>query len=209
VNINYEFYLGKFEVTQAQWKAVMGSVHSGMKGLDSEFFGNDLPVVRISWDDAKTFVDRLNSMDDRYTYRLPSEAEWEYAARAGTQTRFYWGDDPDFTSLCKYANVKDYSGCPDGYKRTAPIKTYLPNAFGLYDMTGNVWEWCEDIWQLGYREVPTDGSPNLTVGDSSKRAQRGGSWADHPRDTRLATRGGDLPSDRNDEDGFRLVAIPR
>lgn len=207
VSIDYEFYLGKYEVTQAQWQSVMGSPHAGMKGLDPDFFGGDLPVVRLSWNDAKAFINKLNAMDTRYTYRLPSEAEWEYAARAGTQTRFYWGDDPGFTSLCKYANVKDYSRCPDGYKRTAPIKTYLPNDFGLYNMTGNVWEWCEDIWQPTYHNAGTDGSPNLTVGDTGMHAQRGGSWADNPEAVRTAVRGGDLPSDRNDEDGFRLVAV--
>lgn len=207
VNINYEFYLGKFEVTQEQWQEVMGSPHAGMKGLDSAFFGDDLPVVRLSWNDARAFISRLNRLDTKYTYRLPSEAEWEYAERAGTQTRFYWGDDPDFGMLCKYANVKDYSRCPDGYRRTAPPKTYLPNEFGLYNMTGNVWEWCEDVWAPNYNNVPADGSPNLTYGDIGMRAQRGGSWADDPQKLSSAARGGDLPTDRNDEDGFRLVAI--
>jgi formylglycine-generating enzyme required for sulfatase activity len=207
VNINYGFYMGKYEVTQGQWKAVIGRAHPGMNGLDPEFVGDDLPVVRISWNDAKMFVETLNSQDRTYMYRLPSEAEWEYTARAGTKTRFYWGDDPKFSALCKYANVKDYSDCPDGYKRTAPVRSYAPNAFGLYNMTGNVWEWCIDIWQDNYQNTPTDGAPNVTAG--AKRVQRGGSWADDPRNVRSAVRGGDLPTDRNDEDGFRLVAAPR
>jgi formylglycine-generating enzyme required for sulfatase activity len=174
--------------------------------LDDRFKENDnQPVVRISWSDAKDFITRLNDKNDGYRYRLPSEAEWEYAARAGTQTRFYWGDDLNFASLCRYANVKDYSDCKDNYYRTAPVGRYLPNAFGLYDMTGNAWEWCEDIWQDNYENLPTDGSANLAIGNSSMRVQRGGSWADAPKYTRTAARGGDNPTDRNDEDGFRLV----
>lgn len=209
VRINYGFYMGKYEVTQGQWTAVMGGAHEGMSGLDPGFFGNDLPVVRISWNDAQAFINRLNTLDKVYEYRLPSEAEWEYAARAGSTTRFYWGDDPDLTSLCKYANARDYSECPDGYKRTAPPQAYRPNAFGLFNMTGNVWEWCLDIWNESYQNTPTDGSPNLSVGDQRRRVQRGGSWADNPRSVRSAVRGGDLPTDRNDEDGFRLVARPK
>jgi formylglycine-generating enzyme required for sulfatase activity len=210
VNINYDFYLGKYEVTQAQWARVMGGPHQGMKGLSSEFFGDNYPVVRLGWNDAKAFVERLSSIDVKFTYRLPSESEWEYAARGGTTDRFYWGDDPDFYSLCKYANVKDHSACSDGYRKSAPVGTFAPNPFGLYDMTGNVWEWCEDIWQPnGYYDAPTDGSPNLTLGDPTRRTQRGGSWADLPKDARIAVRGFDLPTDRNDEDGFRIIAIPK
>ena len=210
VRIGYAFYMGRYEVTQAQWRAVMGTPHEGMRGLSSEFFGDNYPVVRLSWSDAKAFVDRLNSMDRQLRYRLPSEAEWEYAARGGTQDRFYWGDDPDYQQLCKYANVKDDSGCRDGYRRNGPVGSYQPNGYGLYDMTGNVWEWCEDIWHPeGYDDAPTDGSPNMTGGDGSRRTQRGGSWADPPGNARIAARGGDLPTDRNDEDGFRIVAIPR
>jgi len=209
VAIGYDFYMGKFEVTQAQWRSVMGSDFDGMSGLHSEFFGDDMPVVRIAWVDAKAFVDRLNEIDNRYTYRLPSEAEWEYAERAGTETRFYWGDDSGFFELCRYANVKDFQNCDDGHRFTARVGSYQPNAFGLYDMDGNVWEWCEDIWQPGYTNVPTDGSPNLTYGDQRKRTQRGGSWADPAAQARSASRGGDSPTDRNDEDGFRLVAIPK
>jgi formylglycine-generating enzyme required for sulfatase activity len=207
VSIKYGFYMGKFEVTQGQWKAVMGRPHAGMNGLDPEFIGDDLPVVRISWNDAKMFVDELNSKDSVLMYRLPSEAEWEYTARAGTKTRFFWGDDPKFRMLCKYANVKDFSDCPDGSKRTAHVRSYAPNAFGLHNMTGNVWEWCLDIYQDSYQNTPTDGAPNLTAG--AKRVQRGASWADEAKNARVAVRGGDLPTDRNDEDGFRLVAAPK
>jgi formylglycine-generating enzyme required for sulfatase activity len=188
----------------------MGSYHVGMKGLSSELFGDNYPVIRLGWNDAKSFIERLNSMDRQFIYRLPSEAEWEYAARGGTTYRFYWGDDPNFSQLCQYANVKDYSGCPDKYRKNAPVGSYQPNAFGLYDMTGNVWEWCEDVWHPeGYSNAPADGSPYMTGGDPSRRTQRGGSWADLPKDVRIAARGGDLPTDRNDEDGFRIVAMPR
>lgn len=211
VTIAYEFYLGKYEVTIGEWKSVMGDLPEGMKkNLDSKFMESDRqPVVRISWNDTQEFIARLNAKNDGYKYRLPSEAEWEYAARAGTQTRFYWGDDLNFSLLCKYANVKDFSDCPDNYPRNAPVGTYLPNSLGLYDMTGNVWEWCEDIWQNNYEYLPTDGSANLAVGDSGKRVRRGGSWADNPKYTRAAARNYDTPTDRNDEDGFRLVAVAK
>ena len=208
VSFDYDFYVGKYEVTIGEWKKIMGDLPEGMKtNLDAKFKENDSqPVVRISWNDAKDFIARLNAKNDAYKYRLPSEAEWEYAARAGTQTRFYWGDDLKFTSLCQYANVKDYSDCKDNYVRTAPVGKYAPNAFGLYDMTGNVWEWCEDIWNESYNNLPSDGSANLAIGDSNRRVQRGGSWADAPKFTRIAARGADAPTDRNDEDGFRIIA---
>ena len=211
VTINYDFYIGRHEVTIGQWRAVAGDLPDGMKvNLDAKFKENDdQPVVRVSWNDARDFIAQLNARNDGFTYRLPSEAEWEYAARARSQSRFFWGDDPDFSLLCKYANVKNYSGCLDGYQRTAPVGSYLPNGFGLYDVSGNVWEWCEDIWQDGYNNLPTDGSANLTTGDARRRVQRGGSWADSQKNTRSASRGGELPTDRNDEDGFRLVAVPK
>jgi formylglycine-generating enzyme required for sulfatase activity len=211
VTIDYDFYIGRHEVTIGQWRAVTGDLPDGMKiNLDAKFKENDnQPVVRVSWNDAKDFIAQLNARGDGFTYRLPTEAEWEYAARARSQTRFYWGDDLDFSLLCKYANVKNYSGCLDGYQRTAPVGSYLPNGFGLYDVSGNVWEWCEDVWQDNYNNLPTDGSANLTLGDARRRVQRGGSWADNQKNTRSASRGGDLPTDRNDEDGFRLIAVPR
>jgi formylglycine-generating enzyme required for sulfatase activity len=208
VTINRDFYLGKYEVTIGQWRAVMGDLPEGMKSrLSDDFKASDnQPVVRISWSDAKTFIAKLNSLDRQFAYRLPSEAEWEYAARAGSQTRFYWGDDPDYGSICRYANIGDFSDCPDNFEHSAPVGRFSPNAFGLYDMTGNVWEWCEDIWQDSLEGLPVDGSANLSLGDSGKRVLRGASWADYPKNSRVAVRDFDDPNDRNDEDGLRLVA---
>lgn len=205
VTIRYNFYMGKYEVTQAQWKAVTGSLPEGMSDAEPGFIGDNLPVVRISWNDAKAFIAKLNAKNDGYTYRLPSEAEWEYAARAGTKTRFYWGDDLNFSSLCRYANVEDLDKCPDNFRQTAPVGTYLPNNFGLYDMGGNVWEWCEDIWQNDYNNLPADGSPNLTRGDADYHVLRGGSWHGNPWYARSAYRNKDPLTRRILNNGLRLA----
>jgi formylglycine-generating enzyme required for sulfatase activity len=211
VTINYDFYLGKYEITQAQWKAVMG-------GNPSEFpeCGANCPVENVSWDMAKKFIEKLNARKDGYVYRLPSEAEWEYAARAGTTTQFYWGEDTDYSQMCKYANVPDRTAlafeeswnvakCSDGYEKTAPVGKFLPNKFGLYDMSGNIWEWVEDIDSPDYNNLPTNGSANLTIGDRATRILRGGSWAFRPWDSRSADRTGVSTDFKSYVTGFRVV----
>lgn len=171
----------------------------------------DHPVTCVSWNDVQKFIDWLNNRDDR-RYRLPTEAEWEYAARAGSRKARYWGDDSE--SACRYANVADRTAkqkfpewriyeCEDGYAYTSPVGRYLPNEFGLHDMIGNVLEWCRD-W---YGEYP-DGSVTDPKGPSSgtNRVLRGGSWGINPRFCRSAYRFSFMPGFRNVNDGFRLVA---
>ena len=139
MTISKAFYLGQYEVTQAQWHAVMDSYPS-----DHEFGdygeGNDYPVHCVSWNDCQTFISKLNEMGQG-TFRLPTEAEWEYACRAGTATRFYWGDDPSYTSINDYAWYFDEGVSLYGIK---VVGQKTPNPWGLYDMSGNLWEFCAD-----------------------------------------------------------------
>jgi formylglycine-generating enzyme required for sulfatase activity len=151
------FYMGKYEVTQAQWQAVMGS-------NPSHFKWDNLPVEQVTWDDAVAFIARLNAQDDGHTYRLPSEAEWEYACRAGT-TGDYAGD---------LDAMAWYWKSPGG--KTHPVGCKQPNAFGLFDMHGNVWEWCQDWYHDTYAGAPTDGRAWVSGGEQKYRVIRGGSW---------------------------------
>ena len=134
VSLTHGFWMGKYEVTQAQWEALMDSNPSYYRGAD-------LPVERVSWNDAQAFIDALNAEHPEMRFRLPTEAEWEYACRAGTSTRFYWGEDPDETEIDDYAWYEGNSGITN---LTKPVGGKLPNPWGLYDMAGNVDEWCLD-----------------------------------------------------------------
>lgn len=181
------FYIGKFQITQAQWKAVMGDK------IKPNFEGDDLPMESVSWEDAKEFCQKLTQMTNK-AYRLPTEAEWEYACRAGT-TGDYAG---------KLNEMSNQSS-----DKTYPVGQYKPNAFGLYDMHGNVWEWCEDIWHGSYKDAPTDGSAWLSGGDSSRRVLRGGSWVNYPVNCRSAYRVYYQPGYRYYYIGFRVVVSSR
>ena len=181
------FYIGKFQITQAQWKAVMGDK------IKPKFNGDDLPMESVSWEDAKEFCQKLTQMTHK-AYRLPTEAEWEYACRAGTT-----GD---------YAGTLDEMSNQSSNK-TYPVGQYKPNAFGLYDMHGNVWEWCEDVWHGSYKDAPTDGSAWLSGGDSSRRVVRGGSWFYNQGNCRSANRNRYGPGSRNVDIGFRVVVSAR
>ena len=164
---------------QASWRA---------PGFDQR---ENEPVLCVSWEDATTYV-RWLSEEIGERYRLPSEAEWEYAARAGTTTRFYWGARAD--EHCAHGNGKDrtaertftsqpswsFSGCTDGAARTALVGSFAPNAFGLHDMAGNVWEWVEDCWHNNYAGAPRDGTAWTSGGDCGRRVLRGGSWGNYP-----------------------------
>jgi formylglycine-generating enzyme required for sulfatase activity len=205
------FFIGKYQLTQAQYQAIMGVNPSSFKG-------NNRPVENVSWDDAVAFCKKLNQKTGK-NYRLPSEAEWEYACRAGTKTAFSFGDKitPD---LVNYDGNYPYKSAPKGKyrKKTTDVGTFPPNAFGLYDMHGNVWEWCEDDWDDNYINVPTDGSawksrsrrnimsfPGGSWNDRRKLL-RGGSWDQSAWGCRSAARMGDSRDDRNGLFGFRVVS---
>ena len=168
--------------------------------------GSNCPVERVSWDDIQVFLKRLNAKDDGYEYSLPSEAQWEYAARAGTTTAFAFGDSlsssqANFNGESPYASTK---GTNIG--KTVSVGRYQPNAWGLYDMHGNVWEWVQDIYNFGYSGLPTDGSANVSVGNSNFRLLRGGSWNSSGSLTRSAQRFRYISDVRNNGAGFRVLA---
>jgi len=207
VTIAQGFYMGKYEVTQQQWLAVMGSwpgeVPSSDRGL-----GDTYPAYLISWDDAKNFITVLNThitntSQGPATVRLPSEAEWEYACRAGTTTRFYWDDDPSYTLIDDYAW---YSG-NNSLFGSKPVGGKLPNAFGLYDMSGNVWEWCEDDWHDSYTGAPVNGSIWVDNPRGSYRVLRGGYYLNTATACRSACRRNDPLDNRVNAFGFRVAAI--
>ena len=204
------FELGKFEVTQSQWLKVMVHVGNPSAFDESNFGGGEHPVEMISWHEAKFFL-RVMTLFGHHRYRLPSEAEWEYAARAGSGASRFWGDDID--KSCLYANVADLTlkekspdsviaGCRDGYRYTAPVGSFKPNGLGLYDMLGNVAEWVEDCYRDSYQAAPADGS---AVTGCNTRVVRGGSWFREPRDVCSASRYGASPETREDKVGFRIV----
>ena len=152
-------------------------------------------------DDAQAYVAWLSRQTD-HTYRLPSEAEWEYAARAGTTGKYYWGDDG--AEVCRFANSLDKSTeCSDGYENTAPVGEYQPNTFGLYDVLGNASEWTEDCWNRGgYSGAPADGTP-WVQSDCRGRVLRGGNW--YATAVRSSTRSGAAKTTRLDQLGFRIA----
>ena len=183
------FAIGKYEVTQEQWYAVMGT-------MPSKFKGRTLPVEQVSWEDAQEFVKKLSEKTGK-NYRLPSEAEWEYAARAGSQSNYSFGDDEK--ELGRYGWFDENSG-----GKTHPVGEKLPNAFGLHDMHGNVWELTQDCWNDNYHGAPTDGSAWMT-GICSMRLVRGGSWNVNPQYLRSAFRNWLTTAYRNNYYGFRVV----
>ena len=186
VTITKPFYMGKYEVTQEQWEGVIGNNPSDKKGAK-------LPVTDVSWDDCQEFIKKLNEKT-KGGYRLPTEAEWEYSCRAGTKTAYSFG-----------ANITPKNANYDGSKIDKPVKvgSYKANAFGLYDMHGNVWEWCED-W---YGKYPKDSVTDPKGPNSGEyRVLRGGSFYGYARLTRSANRvNSGSPDDRDFNLGFRLV----
>ncbi len=231
------FFLGKYPITQAQWQAVMGNNPAEFKGNNrpvenlswnnalwqtlmgknpAEFMGNNpaefkennRPVENVSWNDAVKFCQKLSQITGR-NYRLPSEAEWEYACRAGTTTPFHFGETitPD---LANYYGNYTYASEPKGQyrKQTTDVGSFPPNAFGLYDMHGNVCEWCQDIWHENYNGATSDGSAWESGGDSNRRLQRGGSWNYFPSYCRSATRDSYGPDNRHYNIGFRVALVP-
>jgi formylglycine-generating enzyme required for sulfatase activity len=237
VTIPRALAVGRFEVTRAQWAAWRAAEPGdGQAGCDvfnvathrwdlrsdrswrNPGFEQDdrHPVVCVNFEEAHGYVTWLSRLTGK-RYRLLSEAEWEFAARAGTHTARFWGDGRDVA--CEHANVSDLTRaeaqgidaapdvsfqCRDGVVQTAPVGSRPPNDFALHDMQGNVWEWTEDCFSADYVGAPTDGSAR-TDGDCSKRMDRGGSWVNSPKYLRSAARHADLVLRRNDVLGLRVV----
>ena len=201
------FFMGKYLVTQAQWKAVaaLPQVERSLKLDPSDFKGDNLPVECVSWHDTVEFCKRLSRKTGR-NYRLPSEVEWEYACRAGTTTPFHFGETMT-ANLANYDGNCPYANAPKGeYRRkTTEVGSFPANAFGLYDMHGNVWEWCADPWHKNYQGAPADGRVWESSGNNSARMLRGGSWYFSAWDCRSAYRYGDVPGNRVGVIGFRVV----
>ena len=232
VNVK-RFAAGKFEITRGQYRVFAEATGRGSDGCfiwgaadfekdpakdwrDPGFAQDDThPAACVSWDDASAYARWLSRKTGR-AYRLLTEAEWEYAARAGTTTTRFWGDAADLS--CGYANstdlttraqVRGASGwdgvdCSDRYAYTAPVGSYRPNAFGLHDMLGNVWEWTQDCWNENYTGAPADGSA-WTSGNCFLRVVRGGSWEDGPLGVRVAYRVGSPVIIRVHARGFRVA----
>ncbi|MDJ0705099.1 MAG: formylglycine-generating enzyme family protein [Leptolyngbyaceae cyanobacterium MO_188.B28] len=202
------FFMGRFSVTQAQWRLIasLPQVNRKLAPEPSHFTGDNRPVEQISWYEAVEFCDRLAAHTSR-PYRLPTEAEWEYACRAGKQTPFYFGKTLT-PELANYNGEYIYDEGPKGEYRqeTTPVNYLgIGNAFGLCEMHGNVFEWCQDSWHESYEGAPTDGSAWLSENEESSRIIRGGSWIDFPRLCRSAFRGYDGPVNRLHHMGFRVV----
>ena len=193
VTISRPFYLGKYEVTQAQWEAVMGDNPSRFKGANR-------PVDSVSWEDAQTFIQKLNAKEGHNRYRLPTEAEWEYVARAGSATAYGFGDDA--AQLGEYAWYQNNAG-----RETHPVGQKRANAWGLHDMHGNVGELVHDRYDNAYyrAEAVTDPQGSEAGGG---HVLRGGSWFSNAKRVRSAMRGRLLPAQRLDNVGLRLALTP-
>jgi len=214
-----------------QWAGSEWKINADADWQDPKFVdfrqGDDHPVVYVNWDEAGAYVKWLNTQRPGGAlgaYRLPSEAEWEYAARANTSSARFWGDNPD--DACKYANVadrnfrtrfKDWDGtihdCEDGHVFTAPVGggqagagyRFRPNAFGLYDMLGNTWEWTQDCHQATYDAKVATGRAFQASGSCGRRVLRGGSWFSRPDVVRSANRLRYDPGSRGNDVGFRVA----
>lgn len=200
VKIDYTLAVGRYEITQGQWKAVMGSNPSNFSAC-----GDTCPVENVSWDMAQEYLKKLNAKSGQQ-YRLLSEAEWEYAARAGTKTPFHTGKTIT-PLLANFDGNFTYNGSAKGVfrKTTTKVGSFDANVFGLHDMHGNVWEWVEDVWHDNYTGAPTDGSAWKVGGDAARRVLRGGSWYYDPRILRSAFRYGLAPDGRGVNSGFRIA----
>ncbi|MBF0456510.1 MAG: formylglycine-generating enzyme family protein [Nitrospirae bacterium] len=208
-----DFSIGKYEVTNEQYKRFRPKHDSG-KFEDLSLNEAKQPVVNVSWEDAKEYAKWLSAKTG-HTYRLPTEAEWEYAARAGSKTPYSWGDSA--AEACKYANVADATAhkrfptwksfdCDDGYLVSAPVGSFKPNAFGIYDMLGNAWELVEDVYNAeAYTKLPKDNP--LFQGAGEYRVERGGGWSNGPLGVRVSHRAGVSPTFGHRSLGFRLVMV--
>lgn len=212
-----EYAIGKYEVSFDEWDQCY---HAGAcaKQVDDEGWGRGKrPVINVSWVDAQQYVHWLSEKTGR-KYRLLSEAEWEYAARAGTSTRYSWGDGAEWA--CSNANVLDLTGfaqhpnwrwlasCDDGHAHTAPVGSFPANPWGIHDINGNVWEWVQDCWHNDYTGAPATGAAWISDGECEKRVNRGGGWGNNPRSMRSASRDADNAESYSNAMGFRVARSP-
>jgi formylglycine-generating enzyme required for sulfatase activity len=197
VTIAQPFGASRFEVTFEEWDACVAG--GGCPRVTDRWGRGEMPVINVSWGDSNQYVGWLSQSTGK-EYRLLTEAEWEYAARAGTKTRYFWGDDPRVGN----ANC-DGCGSQWDLKQTAPVGSLKPNAFGLYDMHGNVWQWVKDSWHENYDGAPTDGSAWLRGGEPNYRVIRGGSWRNESELVRAAVRFKRNINVRFDTLGFRVA----
>jgi formylglycine-generating enzyme required for sulfatase activity len=197
VTVAEPFAVSKFEVTFEEWDACVAA--SQCPRVPDRWGRGPMPVINVSWRDVKQYVAWLSQLTQK-EYRLLTEAEWEYAARAGAMTRYSWGDDPR-------GDNANCDGCGSRWdlQQTAPVGSLKPNAFGLYDMLGNVWEWVEDSWHESYNGAPTDASAWLRGGDPNYRVIRGGSWRNESELVRTAVRFRRNINVRFDTLGFRIA----
>lgn len=192
VSVAYSFFVSCFPVTQEQYAALTGENPSGFR------HAANLPVENVSWTDAKNFCQKLTEITGRLV-RLPTETEWEYVCRAGSGSEYFFGDDEK--DLKEYAWFEDNAN-----EKTHPVGLKKPNAWNVYDIVGNVWEWCEDVWQSDYTDYPADGSPNLkNIARQLRRAVRGGSWAMNAFRCRSSYRSFDWHDNQTEKLGFRVV----
>ena len=206
VTISQPFYLQRTEVTVDQWRSVMGR-----RWFARKRGAGDMPVVKVSWHDCQKFIHKLNRLTGDQ-YRLPTEAQWEYAARAGSSAAYFWGNQIDCSRAMYANNPMKHDDCVAAFSRSgmkpgqpAPVGSFAPNAWGLYDMHGNVWEWCEDQFDR-YDTVSTVDPYETESGRD--RVRRGGSWFSPGYSCRSANRAYGHPMSRIQNTGFRLVLVP-
>ena len=194
VTISQDYYLGKYEITQAQWQAIMGTNPARDYGI-----GNDNPVYYISWEDSQLFIQKLNELG-LGVFRLPTESEWEYACKANTNSRFYWDDDLSYSLINDNAWYDSNSN-----NATHEVGSKPPNPWGLFDMSGNVWEWCEDDLHDNYNDAPSDGTAWIKSPRGAYRIARGGGWGYYARYCRSAYRGSSTPDYQGAFFGLRVL----
>ena len=206
-----QFLMGRYPITQAQWHVVCGypQIERELNSDPSEFKGDNRPVENVSWDDAQEFCKRLSAQTGK-EYRLPSEAQWEYGCRAGTKTRFHFGEIIT-AEIANYSGTEIYNNGPkrEYRQQTMEVGMFPANEWGLHDMHGNVWEWCEDDWHSNYEGAPNDGSAWVEIDrKSTNRLLRGGSLYNIPVICRSACRGNYSRGIRDYDIGFRVGCVP-
>ena len=197
------FEMSQYEVTFDEWDACVADGGCSHKPDDEGWGRGSRPVINVSWDDIQEYLAWLNQKTGK-RYRLPSEAEWEYAARAGSEKKYTWGNEDPVCRKGARNGAKFYDNAGCDRTGTEPVGFSSANAFGLYDMHGNVWEWVADCWNDSYQGAPGNGRPWLK-GNCQRRVLRGGSWVDYPRSLRSANRSGFSTVDRDDNYGFRVA----